>query len=424
MECKFCHEDLSEFDEENRQNHEKSCQTAEGFLRKFYGQYQCMKCTKFISGSNTAYNHVKSHFSTTKKPGPKSAKRKREDKENEPECKRRKESDALQNHENESGNRDSVANTRENEHEFSKESEDLEESQNSTNLQIENVTSVLEAKPLESDFSIRENEEFASTPNSAKNVPENSVKNLPLLAKNKKNQCIFCGKIVGSPKIHASTLYDYKSKHRQMCEIFLGLFDNIKRECKICMKVVRKHLENHFDKLHPDRLFPQQSRRNNQELGNDSIEIQELTSTPEKSETPKSPKKSVKDISVEIEIPSENNENSVKSTVEIPKEVSGMPDIHKEIIELKSENFLGFCKRFEEKTTDKSFLSDTSGLGSISVSGTDGEVTTIWKCPFCKKKYLSRQFVVNHLESPEIGGHNMSVKYLTTYGLEIKCAEI
>ena len=184
------------------------------------------------------------------------------------------------------------------------------------------------------------------------------------------------------------------------------------------MKVVRKHLENHFDKLHPDRLFSQQSRRNNQESGNDSIEIQELTSTPKKSETPKSPKKSVKDISVEIKIPTEVNENSVKSTEE-------MPDKYKEIIELKSENFLGFCKRFEEKTTDKSFLSDTSGLGSISVSGTDGEVTTIWKCPFCKKKYLSRQFVVNHLESsPEIGGHNMSVENLTTYGLEIKCAEI
>ena len=107
------------------------------------------------------------------------------------------------------------------------------------------------------------------------------------------------------------------------------------------MKVVRKHLENHFDKLHPDRLFPQQ------ESGNDSIEIQELTSTPKKSETPKSPKKSVKDISVEIEIPTEKNENSVKSTVEIPKEVLEMPDIHKEIIELKSEHFLGFCRNLK-----------------------------------------------------------------------------
>ena len=82
-----------------RQNHEKSCHKAHGFLRNFYGQYQCMKCTKFITGY-AAYNHVKSHFTTPKKgkAGPKSAKRKREDRENEPECKKRKESDELQNH--------------------------------------------------------------------------------------------------------------------------------------------------------------------------------------------------------------------------------------------------------------------------------------------------------------------------------------
>ena len=233
------------------------------------------------------------------------------------------------------------------------------------------------------------------------------------------------------------------------------------------MKIPNK-FEKHFEKSHPDRLFSHQSKSDNQDVqesGNVSIEVveqettenpepempilnaqqneaknlnleipdpkmpelekqknpepqksglenQELTSTPKKlPENPKSPEKSVKNISVEIE--TENKENFLmpgKSMVEIPKEVLEIPDEHQ-----------------DTKPMDKSFMSDTSGLGSISVSGiqgNDGEVSTIWKCLFCKKKYLSREFVMNHIESQENGGHNISLEYFTKNRLEIKCVEI
>ena len=162
----------------------------------------------------------------------------------------------------------------------------------------------------------------------------------------------------------------------------------------------------------PESKMPELEKQKNLEPQKSGLENQELTSTPKKlQENPKSPEKSVKNISVEID--TENKENFLipgKSMVEIPKEVLEIPDEHQ-----------------DTKPMDKSFMSDTSGLGSISVSGiqgNDGEVSTIWKCLFCKKKYLSREFVMNHIESQENGGHNISLEYFTKNRLEIKCVEI
>ena len=100
--CNFCKEDISEFDEESRKNHQKSCHKANAFLKNFYGQYQCLKCTQFISGVNQAYNHVKDHFAKKNKVGPKSAKkRKSQEIECEPKRSRIEDEISKANQENE-----------------------------------------------------------------------------------------------------------------------------------------------------------------------------------------------------------------------------------------------------------------------------------------------------------------------------------
>ena len=61
VNCNFCHADLSDFDSENRVNHEKSCHKANSYVKNLYGQWQCLKCTKFMSNRTEAFEHVKNH---------------------------------------------------------------------------------------------------------------------------------------------------------------------------------------------------------------------------------------------------------------------------------------------------------------------------------------------------------------------------
>ena len=82
---------------------------------------------------------------------------------------------------------------------------------------------------------------------------------------------------------------------------------------------------------------------------------------------------------------------------------------------------------FQDKMVDKSFLSDTSGLGSGSVSTAgltqdtgDGEVSSVFICPFCSKKYLSYVFAEKHIQN----FHSISPEKFSQLGLEIKAIEL
>ena len=100
-----------------------------------------------------------------------------------------------------------------------------------------------------------------------------------------------------------------------------------------------------------------------------------------------------------------------------------------EILKPKHPDFMGFCKKFEDqdKMVDKSFLSDTSGLGSGSASTAgltqdtgDGEVSSVFICPFCSKKYLSYVFAEKHIQN----FHSISPEKFSQLGLEIKAIEL
>ena len=49
------------------------------------------------------------------------------------------------------------------------------------------------------------------------------------------------------------------------------------------------------------------------------------------------------------------------------------------------------------------------------IQGLDGEVSKVFSCPFCDKKYLSKQFAINHVNFK----HNISSQIFSQFGLEI-----
>ena len=501
--CNFCKEDISEFDEESRKNHQKSCHKANAFLKNFYGQYQCLKCTQFISGVNQAYNHVKDHFAKKSKVGPKSAKKRKRSQEIECEPKRTRIEDEISkaNQENEkiverkdSETSDNIQENNDDANEldldafesdfgdfddFEEEIEDKKDVKQEKKLYVkiepkievndslhfnqtdlnqcdDNADDNLDDIPdldLDEQNSPDSSEQTnRQTKESAKKSEDNVESKENLYPKKlAKNECIFCGKMV-STSVKPGTLQVAFSRHRQTCEMFLALFDLRNRKCRICSHIIPNKYEKHFEKLHPDRLYPQDQDQESEkgniiEPGNASepempvLEVQEFAkihSTPKKQDKPtesfKSPElpKYISEKSTIIEDPEEllklkneeiipnfNDPTLFQNVIQNPEEPMTNPDSNT----VPNSEEIGFQ---QEKSVDKSFFSVTSDFGgSVSTAGLtqdtgDGEVSSFFPCPFCSKKYLSLNFAEKHVQN----FHSISPERLSQLNIEIKATEL
>ena len=501
--CNFCKEDISEFDEESRTNHQKSCHKANAFLKNFYGQYQCLKCTQFISGVSQAYNHVKDHFAKKSKVGPKSAKKRKRSQEIECEPKRSRIEDEISkaNQENEkiverkdSKTSDNIQENNDDANEldldafesdfgdfddFEEEIEDKKDvkQEKKLNVKIEpkiemndslhfNQTDLNQRDDNSDDIPDLDLEEQNSpdvtdtvtseqislqTEDSAKKSEDNMENKENLHPKKlAKNECKFCGKMLSNAHLSKSSLDNYRSRHRQVCEMFLALFDLRNRKCRICSHIIPNKYEKHFEKLHPDRLYPQDQESEKEtiiEPGNalepemPVLEIQEFAkihSTPKKQDKPtesfKSPElpKNICEKSTIIEDPEEllklkneeiipnfNDPTLFQNVIQNPEEPMTNPDSNT----VPNSEELGFQ---QEKSVDKSFFSVTSDFGgSVSTAGLtqdtgDGEVSSFFPCPFCSKKYLSLNFAEKHVQN----FHSISPERLSQLNIEIKATEL
>ena len=82
----------------------------------------------------------------------------------------------------------------------------------------------------------------------------------------------------------------------------------------------------------------------------------------------------------------------------------------------------------EESPANLSFMSETSGTGSVSnfssvsgyVGNPDGEVSAVFHCPFCSKKHLTKEYTEKHI----VKHHSISLAKVAILGLEIKMTEL
>ena len=112
----------------------------------------------------------------------------------------------------------------------------------------------------------------------------------------------------------------------------MALFDLKNRKCRICSNIIPNKYEKHFEKVHPDRLYPQKSQDQDFELE----PVNEIITKPNEENQDLDPEMPVLEIQDFAKIHStpkkqEKSSESFKSP-EVPKNT---------IIEINSEEILG-----------------------------------------------------------------------------------